>query len=460
MNTLKIGTLEDMHKQLNLPEGRYGIVVDAINVRSVFNPDQMPTFLYKSIEAGKVEIHNIRYADINDDIIDCDIDSVDFEVMAYEIDNTSLLANTELIAVPDYTPYILMVITNDSNLSNYKMDIIELVDIGGVLKATLLVRPLLPVATDDCDYIDTLLFKLSYIPYVEYINRNYLIAYDKNSLNSILSTYVLLSNRHSMTDIKLIDINDDIADDFDRTYIVIDTEGNVSIDNNASVNILDAISNMCRVFNIQFLPTDLMTEIDSINRKVDGYSDITKILLEVISTDTGKAGFIENTIPLVSSGMYKTFTNFFSGELMELTIRKRIAKEILDIAQVAHSDFYTVTIIDSNILLDELVECICINELENPIEDHIYVINTSHTNYSTMAYFNFNNPSILDLFVTNLEYDFDVITDDYIDDSSLFTNNIDTINTLLLSHTINTNTVYNIGSRVLKPRYCKIEKSL
>ena len=177
---LKLGTVEEMHKQLELPEGKYGIVVEAINVKSAFNPDHMPTALYKSIQAGKIEINSIRYSDTAKGYLNAFEPHTTIEVVAYEVDNTTLTANTGLIAVADYTPFILVVITDDYILSNYKMDSIELVDIDGVLKADLLVRPLLPVTESTYDVIDALLFKLSYIPFNDYINKNYLIAYDKN----------------------------------------------------------------------------------------------------------------------------------------------------------------------------------------------------------------------------------------------------------------------------------------
>ena len=444
---LKLGTVEEMHKQLELPEGKYGIVVEAINVKSAFNPDHMPTALYKSIQAGKIEINSIRYSDTAKGYLNAFEPHTTIEVVAYEVDNTTLTANTGLIAVADYTPFILVVITDDYILSNYKMDSIELVDIDGVLKADLLVRPLLPVTESTYDVIDALLFKLSYIPFNDYINKNYLIAYDKNSLNSILSMYVLLSNRHDLTNIKLVDINDIIDDEFDKTYIVVNTEGDVSIDGSVFVNVLDAIKNMCDVFNIQFIATDMMIEVDSINRGVAGYDAIKKILIEVISTDDGKAGFIENTIPMVSTGMYKTFTNFFSSELVELTIRKRIAKEILDAAQVAHSDSYNVTIISSNVLLDEIVLAICDREVENPTTEHIYAILSNHTEYTDLVSICFNNTELLDNFENNITADFG----DNIDMPVLLDLANDTAETIGQNSKL---TDYGVRSYILNPMYC------
>lgn len=444
---LKLGTVEEMHKQLELPEGKYGIIVEAINVKSAFNPDHIPTALYKSIQAGKIEINSIRYSDTAKGYLNAFEPHTTIEVVAYEVDNTTLTANTGLIAVADYTPFILVVITDDYILSNYKMDSIELVDIDGVLKADLLVRPLLPVTESIYDVIDALLFKLSYIPFNDYINKNYLIAYDKNSLNSILSMYVLLSNRHDLTNIKLVDINDIIDDEFDKTYIVVNTEGDVSIDGSVFVNVLDAIKNMCDVFNIQFIATDMMIEVDSINRGVAGYDAIKKILLEVISTDDGKAGFIENTIPMVSTGMYKTFTNFFSSELVELTIRKRIAKEILDAAQVAHSDSYTVTIISSNVLLDEIVLAICDREVENPTTEHIYAILSNHTEYTDLVSICFNNTELLDNFENNITADFG----DNIDMPVLLDLANDTAETIGQNSKL---TDYGVRSYILNPMYC------
>ena len=444
---LKLGTVEEMHKQLELPEGKYGIVVEAINVRSAFNPDHMPTALYKSIQAGKIEINSIRYSDTAKGYLNAFEPHTTIEVVAYEVDNTTLTANTGLIAVADYTPFILVVITDDYILSNYKMDSIELVDIDGVLKADLLVRPLLPVTESTYDVIDALLFKLSYIPFNDYINKNYLIAYDKNSLNSILSMYVLLSNRHDLTNIKLVDINDIIDDEFDKTYIVVNTEGDVSIDGSVFVNVLDAIKNMCDVFNIQLIATDMMIEFDCINRGVAGYDAIKKILIEVISTDDGKAGFIENTIPMVSTGMYKTFTNFFSSELVELTIRKRIAKEILDAAQVAHSDSYTVTIISSNVLLDEIVLAICDREVENPTTEHIYAILSNHTEYTDLVSICFNNTELLDNFENNITADFG----DSIDMPVLLDLANDTAETIGQNSKL---TDYGVRSYILNPMYC------
>lgn len=444
---LKLGTVEEMHKQLELPEGKYGIVVEAINVKSAFNPDHIPTALYKSIQAGKIEINSIRYSDTAKGYLNAFEPHTTIEVVAYEVDNNTLTANTGLIAVADYTPFILVVITDDYILSNYKMDSIELVDIDGVLKADLLVRPLLPVTESTYDVIDALLFKLSYIPFNDYINKNYLIAYDKNSLNSILSMYVLLSNRHDLTNIKLVDINDIIDDESDNTYIVVNTEGDVSVDGSVFVNVLDAIKNMCDVFNIQFIATDMMIEVDSIIRGVAGYDAIKKILIEVISTDDGKAGFIENTIPMVSTGMYKTFTNFFSSELVELTIRKRIAKEILDAAQVAHSDSYTVTIISSNVLLDEIVLAICDREVENPTTEHIYAILSNHTEYTDLVSICFNNTELLDNFENNITADFG----DNIDMPVLLDLANDTAETIGQNSKL---TDYGVRSYILNPMYC------
>lgn len=447
---LKLDTIDMMHKQLELPSGKYGIVIDIVNVSSMYDTDSFPVELYENLKAGKVEINNIKYYDAEKIETSVVLNNINIEIVAYELDKTELASVAGVIPIDGYKPYALVAIYDDFTLGTYKVNSISILDIDGVLKADILVDPVLPVPVDGCDMVDALLFRLSYIPISDYINNNYVIAYDTNSLNSILATYVLLSNRHDIADINLVDINDETTDVIDKTYIVVDTNGSVSIDTNPFMNVLDAIKNMCKVFNIQFDATDLMIEIDSIIRDSSGYENIKKILLEITSTDEGRIGFIENTIPLVSNGMYKTFTTFFNSELVELNIRQSIAKEILDAAQVVHNDFYTVTIIDSNILVDEIIEVICKRELDNPLEDHIYVINSSHTDYSTMKYFSFNNPDILELFVSNLEEDFDITIDDYVD-NTLFTFNIDTINT---------NATYDSGTTVLKPRYCKIEKSL
>lgn len=457
---LKLDTTNNMHKQMDLPLGKYGIVVAVVNVQSMYNADSFPVELYENLKAGKVEINSIKYYNAEKVETSVILNNINIEISAYELDKTQLTSVEGVIPVDGYKPYALVAIYDDFTLGTYKVNSISMLDVDGVIKADVSVDPVLPIPVDGCDMVDALLFRLSYIPINDYINNNYVIAYDKNSLNSIISTYVLLSNRHDISDVELIDIDDDSTDVINKTYIVVDTNGDISIDTNPFTNVLDTIKNMCRAFNIQFTATDLMIEIDSIIRGEAGYNDIKKILLEAISTDDGKAGFIENTIPLVSSGMYKTFTNFFSGELMELTIRKRIAKEILDKAQVAHSDYYTVTIIDSNVLIDEIVEAICKRELENPLEDHVYVINTSHTEYSTMNYFSFNNPDVLKLFEDNLECDFDITSNDYIDNPNIVTSNIVSITDVILSYTINSNTTYNHVLKLLKPRYCKIEESL
>ena len=459
---LKLDTIDGMHKQLDLPNGKYGVVVAVVNVQSMYTPqDQLPLEIYPLLKSGAIEINTMYYSDTTE-VLESGNGHIDIsvDVMACELDATNLAGIAGVYPAEGLKPYALVAILNEETLHNFKVSKITLVDVNGVLKADVVINPLLPVTDVNVDSIDASIFKLSFIPYTDFINNNYCIAYDTNSLNSILAMNMLLSNRNDISDIDVVDYNELIVGDDDRVSIMIDSDGNMSIDGSAYTNTLDVIKNMCTVLNIDFTGTELMLEMDSIIRGEAGYSNIKKILTEIISTDDGKAGFIENTIPMVTHGMYKSFTNFFNNELLELTIRKRIAKEILDAAQVVHNDFYTVTIIDSNILVDEIIEVICRRELDNPLEDHIYVINSSHTDYSTINYFSFNNPDILELFVGNLEDDFDVTIDDYIDNPSLFTSNIDTINDLLLSYTINTSTIYDIGSRVLKPRYCKIEKSL
>lgn len=445
---LKLDTIDAMHKQLELPNGKYGVVIDIVNVSSMYDPDSFPLELYKNLKAGKIEINTIRYSDgekIDDSIV---IDTTNIEVVAYQLEKTNLASVAGIVPVDGYKPYALVTILDDYNLDTYKVDNISLVTINGVLKADVVISSVLPMDNIPSDDVNALLFKLSYIPYTDYINNNYCIINNQDSLDSILATYTLLSNRHDIKDITVIDVNTTIPECNDKTIIIIDINGRVSINGADYINMLDMIKNMCKVFNIDFTATDLMNEIDAIIKNDDKqHINIRKLLLDTISTLEGKTGFIENTIPLIATGMYKTFTNFFSNELVELNIKKKLAKEILDKAQIAHSNSYTVTIISSNILIDEIIESIGDRELENSTNEHIYAILSNHTEYTDLISICFNNTELLDVFETNIPDDFgNIIGIPIIVDLANHTADILRKNTKL--------TDYGVNSYTLNPMYC------
>lgn len=444
---LILDTINNMHKQLDLPNGKYGVVVAIVNVQSMYTlQDQLPLEIYPLLKSGDIEINTICYSDTTKVLESTDID-FKINVVSYEIDSANLAAIAGVYPSEGLKPYALIAILDEKTLHNFKVSKITLVEVDGMMKADVVINPLLPITDNNVDDIDASIFKLSFIPYTDFINNNYIIRHDANSLMSILATYMLLSNRDDISDINITDSNQLWVDDCSKVLIIIDSDGNVSINGSAYTNTLDVIKNMCSVLNIDFTGTELMLEIDSIIRGEDGYGDIKKILLEAISTDDGKAGFIENTIPMVSNGMYKTFTTFFNSELVELNIRKRIAKEILDKAQVAHSDSYTVTIISSNVLIDEIVLAICDREVENPTTEHVYAIISNHTEYTNLISICFNNTELLDNFESNISTDFgDIIDMPILVDLATHTADIIGQNTKL--------TEYGVRSYILNPMYC------
>ena len=441
---MKIGTINEMHKQLELPENKYGVIVEIVNVNSIYADVNTPKIVYKELKEGIIEINSIKYSDTTEIL---DEVSIPLEIRAYELDPNTL-RTSGIIPVDDYTPFGLYGIINAANIDSYKIASISLIEVEGVLKADVLVNPLLPNAKPNVDTNDINLFKLSFIPYTDYINNNYIIRHDANSLKSILATYMLLSNRSDIDDITLTDSNKVWVDDCSKVLIIIDSDGNISIDGSAWTNMLDVIKNMCDMFNIDFTGTELMLEIDSIIRNEKGYENITKILTEVVSTEDGKAGLLNNTIPLVSSGMYRTFTTFYTNELMELNIKKRIAKDILDNAQVAHSDSYTVTIISSNILIDEIVEAICDREVENPTSEHVYAIVSNHTEYTDLISICFNTAGLLNNFENNIDVDFGNIIDT--------PSNVDLTTTIAVVDRLSKTDgiIVEVKSHTLKPMYC------
>ncbi len=441
---LKLDTINEMHKQLELPKDKYGVIVEIVNVNSIYADVNAPKIIYKELKEGIIETNSIRYSDTTEIL---DGLSIPLEIKAYELDPDTLRVSG-IIAVDDYTPFGLYGIIDAANIDSYKIASISLVEIEGVLKADVIVNPILPTTKPNVDTNDINLFKLSFIPYTDYVNNNYIIRHDANSLKSILATYMLLSNRSDIDDINITDSNQPWVDDINKVLIIIDSDGNISIDGSAYTNMLDVIKNMCDMFNIDFTGTELMLEIDSIIRNEKGYENITKILTEVVSTEDGKAGLLNNTIPLVSSGMYRTFTTFYTNELMELNIRKRIAKEILDNAQVAHSDSYTVTIISSNILISEIVEAICNREVENPTIEHVYAIVSNHTEYTKLTSICFNTAGLLNNFENNIDVDFGNIIDT--PSNVDLTPTIDIVDKLSKTDGI----IVEVKSHTLKPMYC------
>ncbi len=443
---LKLDTTNNMHKQLGLSDDKYGIVVAVVNVQSMYTPqDQLPLEIYPLLKSGDIEINTMYYSDTTEVLESNDIK---ISVLSCELDSTNLTAIAGVYPAEGLKPYALIAILDEETLHGFKVSKITLVDVDGVMKADVVINPLLPITDSNVDDIDANIFKLSFIPYTDFINNNYYIRHDTNSLNSILARYMLLSNRNDIDNINISDINDVYMDGITgKVIIIIDSDGSVSINGSAYTNMLDVIKNMCSVLNIDFTGTELMLEIDSIIRGEDGYGDIKKILLEAISTDDGKIGFIENTIPLVATGMYKSFTKFFNSELVELNIRKRIAKEILDAAQVAHSDSYTVTIISSNVLIDEIILAICDREVENPTTEHIYAILANHTEYTDLVSICFNNTELLDNFENNITADFG----DNIDMPLLLDLANDTAETIGQNSKL---TDYGVRSYILNPMYC------
>jgi hypothetical protein len=452
---LKLDTINGMHEQLELPTDRYGIVVELVNIKSMFKLDSEVDNVYSTLTAGVLELNSIRYSDttkVDDSVV---IDTTNIEVRAYEVDTTSI--TNGFAPVDGLKPYVLVVVTDDEFVSNYKMDSITVVDVNGVLKVDIIVNPIYPLTDRIPTEINKVIFKLAFLPFDSFINNNYHIVYDENSLDSILATRMLLSNRGDVTNINIIDINKAKPTDSSTHILVeVDSDGNVSINSSPYMNALDVIKDACEAYNIPFMASDYMLEIDSIIRNEAGFSDIRRILTDVISTEDGKEGFIKNTIPLVLNGGYGKFSTFFKSELLEIAVRKKIAKEILTSAQIAHSDYYTVTIIDSNILIPEIVEAICEKENEQLSEDHVYVIMSNHTEFSTINYFTFNNEVIADLFEKNIEIDFDVVI---LDDSDFINPVIVDITTALYTNSKDLGDI-NLVGHVLTPRYCKIEKSL
>lgn len=406
MKVLKLNTIDKMHEQLELPTGKYGVVVEIVNVKSVYNPGEFPVALYKSLQAGPIEINSINYSDTT--VVHALPASEQYiELFAYELDTTELLPMAGLQAIEGFTPYALVAVVDTDFIKRLKMDSITLVVVDDVLKGDIVVNPLAPIdgiAIDDPMFN---IYRLSYIPYIDFINDNYLIYVAKNSLNTELAKYLLLSNRHDVTKVKTIDLEDDypIAGVDGKTLIVIGEDGMITIDD-MSWSPMDLIKAMCTKFNIQFTASDLMIECDAIINNLDGYQDVKRLLTNIINSDVQNEGFINNTINVVSNGGYKTFTTFFNGELVELNSRKRLARECLDKSQVAHSDSYTITIISSNILIDEIIVSICDRELENPSTEHVYAIISNHTEHTDLISICFNNTELLDMFEGNIAVDF------------------------------------------------------
>lgn len=456
---LKLDTTNDMHKQLDLPDGKYGVVVAVVNVQSMYTPqDQLPLEIYPLLKSGDIEINTMYYSDTTEVSESNDID-IKISVLSCELDSTNLTAIAGVYPAGGLKPYALIAILDEETLHDFKVSKITLVDVDGVMKADVVINPLLPTTDNNVDDIDVSIFKLSFIPYTDFINNNYYIRHDTNSLNSILARYMLLSNRNDISDINIVDSSDvDMDGITSKVVIIIDSDGNVSINGSAYTNMLDVIKNMCSVLNIDFTGTELMLEIDSIIRGEDGYGDIKKILLEAISTDDGKAGFIENTIPLVATGMYKSFTKFFNSELVELNIRKRIAKEILETSAVAHDDFNTYTIINSNILLEELIECIYIRELENPSEDHIYSIITNNTLYTTSINIGVGGADVHQYENIIIETFGNLISDREEWVSQLGSTIYESTNPILQS--LFKDYLFSLSVYVHKPTYCTIEQSI
>ena len=59
---LKLDTIDMMHKQLDLPDGKYGVVVAVVNVQSMYTPqDQLPLEIYPLLKSGAIEINTMYY---------------------------------------------------------------------------------------------------------------------------------------------------------------------------------------------------------------------------------------------------------------------------------------------------------------------------------------------------------------------------------------------------------------
>lgn len=144
---------------------------------------------------------------------------------------------------------------------------------------------------------------------------------------------------------------------------------------------------------------------------------------------------------------------------MELNIKKRFAKDILNSSVVAHDDLYTYNIINSNILVNEIVECIYDRQVENPVEDHIYNIIINSSLYTLSINIGVAGTRVSDCENVIIETFGDLLSASESWVSELGSNTYESMNSLLLS-LFKDGEQFSLGVCIHKPMYCNIEPSM